>query len=171
MEDANKINMSSKYDPREVEKDRYRFWVDGGFFEADGDQEKEPFTIVIPPPNVTGKLHLGHAWDTTMQDTLARMKRMQGYDVLWLPGMDHAGIATQAKVEAKLKEQDQNRYDLGREKFLEVAWDWKEEYADFIRSNGRSWGLALTIPENGSRWIRDCHKPCAKYSSVCMRRD
>ncbi|MFD2759563.1 valine--tRNA ligase [Lentibacillus juripiscarius] len=143
MEDANKINMSSKYDPREVEKDRYRFWVDGGFFEADGDQEKEPFTIVIPPPNVTGKLHLGHAWDTTMQDTLARMKRMQGYDVLWLPGMDHAGIATQAKVEAKLKEQDQNRYDLGREKFLEVAWDWKEEYADFIRSQWEKLGLGL----------------------------
>lgn len=137
------INMSPKYNPQEIEKDRYRFWVDGKFFEATGDEEKEPFTIVIPPPNVTGKLHLGHAWDTTMQDTISRMKRMQGYDVLWLPGMDHAGIATQAKVEAKLKEQGKSRYDLGREKFLETVWDWKEEYADFIRSQWEKLGLGL----------------------------
>src|SRR5699024_11795726 len=82
---------------------------------------------------VTGRLHLGHAWDTTMQDTIARMKRMQGYDVLWLPGMDHAGIATQAVVEEKLKEEGKDRYTLGREKFLETVWEWKEEYADFIR--------------------------------------
>src|SRR5699024_7095976 len=104
---------------------------------------KEPFSIVIPPPNVTGKLHLGHAWDTAMQDTIARMKRMQGYDVLWLPGMDHAGIATQAKVEAKLKENGQSRYDLGREKFLEKAWEWKDEYATFIRSQWEKLGLGL----------------------------
>src|SRR5699024_10259653 len=139
----NKTFMSSKYNPNEIEKDRYRYWVDGKFFEATGDKEKEPFTIVIPPPNVTGRLHLGHAWDTTMQDTISRMKRMQGYDVLWLPGMDHAGIATQAKVEAKLREEGKNRYDLGREKFLEVAWEWKEEYADFIRKQWEKVGLGL----------------------------
>ncbi|WRN87119.1 class I tRNA ligase family protein [Staphylococcus aureus] len=96
-----------------------------------------------PPPNVTGKLHLGHAWDTTLQDIITRMKRMQGYDTLYLPGMDHAGIATQAKVEAKLNEQGITRYDLGREKFLEQAWDWKEEYASFIRAQWAKLGLGL----------------------------
>ncbi|MGP4108415.1 valine--tRNA ligase [Virgibacillus sp. L01] len=143
MSDEANTTMSSKYNPQEIEKDRYRFWVDGKFFEATGDEDKEPFTIVIPPPNVTGKLHLGHAWDTTMQDTISRMKRMQGYDVLWLPGMDHAGIATQSKVEAKLKEQGKNRYDLGREKFLDTTWEWKEEYADFIRAQWEKLGLGL----------------------------
>ncbi|ALX50553.1 valine--tRNA ligase [Lentibacillus amyloliquefaciens] len=143
MDEENKSAMAPKYNPNEIEKDRYRFWVDGKFFEATDDKEKEPFTIVIPPPNVTGRLHLGHAWDTTMQDTISRMKRMQGYDVLWLPGMDHAGIATQAKVEAKLKEQERSRHELGREKFLDVSWDWKEEYADFIRSQWEKLGLGL----------------------------
>ncbi|NWO04830.1 MAG: valine--tRNA ligase [Alteromonadaceae bacterium] len=132
-----------KYNPQEVEAGRYQFWLDGHFFEAKDDPEKEPYSIVIPPPNVTGRLHLGHAWDTTMQDTITRMKRMQGYDVLWLPGMDHAGIATQAKVEAKLKEKGTSRYELGREKFLETAWEWKEEYADFIRSQWEKLGLGL----------------------------
>ena len=138
-----KPTLSSKYHPQDVEKNRYQFWLDGEFFKAGQDESKEPFTIVIPPPNVTGRLHLGHAWDTTMQDTIARMKRMQGYDVLWLPGMDHAGIATQAKVEAKLREEGKSRYDLGREKFLEVAWEWKEEYADFIRKQWEKVGLGL----------------------------
>ncbi|MGM8213005.1 valine--tRNA ligase [Virgibacillus sp. W0430] len=132
-----------KYDPETVESGRYEFWIKGKFFEASGSEDKEPFTIVIPPPNVTGRLHLGHAWDTTMQDTIARMKRMQGYDVLWLPGMDHAGIATQAKVEAKLKERNQTRYELGREKFLETSWEWKEEYAAFIRDQWGKLGLGL----------------------------
>ncbi|OZU89817.1 valine--tRNA ligase [Virgibacillus indicus] len=143
MDENQTPSLPSKYNPQAVEKDRYQFWLKGKFFEAAGDQKKEPFSIVIPPPNVTGRLHLGHAWDTTMQDTISRMKRMQGYDVLWLPGMDHAGIATQAKVEAKLKEQGTNRYELGREKFLETAWDWKEEYADFIRSQWEKLGLGL----------------------------
>src|SRR5699024_10734908 len=113
MSDNKKETLSTKYNPNEVEKDRYDFWMNGKFFEATGDDDKEPYTIVIPPPNVTGRLHLGHAWDTTMQDTLARMKRMQGYDVLWLPGMDHAGIATQGVVEAKLREEGKSRHDLG----------------------------------------------------------
>jgi valyl-tRNA synthetase len=143
MDNQHKTSLSPKYHPQEVEKDRYQFWLKGKYFEATGDKNKEPYTIVIPPPNVTGRLHLGHAWDTTMQDTISRMKRMQGYDVLWLPGMDHAGIATQAKVEAKLKEQGTNRHDLGREKFLEQSWEWKEEYADFIRSQWEKLGLGL----------------------------
>ncbi|WP_047984995.1 valine--tRNA ligase [Ornithinibacillus californiensis] len=139
----NNTSLPPKYDPQAVEQDRYKFWLDGKYFEATGDPDKEPFSIVIPPPNVTGRLHLGHAWDTTMQDTISRMKRMQGYDVLWLPGMDHAGIATQAKVEARLKEEGTNRYELGREKFLEKSWDWKEEYASFIRSQWEKLGLGL----------------------------
>ncbi len=134
--------LKPKYDFKEVEAGKYDFWLKGGFFEA-GDKEKEPFTIVIPPPNVTGKLHLGHAWDTTLQDMIIRRKRMQGYDALWLPGMDHAGIATQAKVDDKLKQQGISRYDLGREKFLEVAWEWKKEYASFIRSQWAALGLSL----------------------------
>src|SRR5699024_12467282 len=117
-----KRELATKYNPNEVEAGRYKICVDGKYCEATGDEDKTPFSIVIPPPNVTGRLQLGHAWDTTMQDTIARMKRMQGYDVLWLPGMDHAGIATQAKVEAKLKEDGKSRYDLGRDKFLETAW-------------------------------------------------
>ncbi|MFZ0476271.1 MAG: valine--tRNA ligase [Halobacillus sp.] len=137
------LSMPTKYDPAAVEKDRYQYWVDGKFFEASGDKNKEPYTIVIPPPNVTGKLHLGHAWDTTLQDILSRVKRMQGYDVLWLPGMDHAGIATQAKVEAKLREAGTSRHDLGREKFLEKSWEWKKEYAQFIRTQWEKLGLGL----------------------------
>ncbi len=137
------LTMPTKYDPQTIEKGRYQWWLEGKFFEAKNDQEKQPYTIVIPPPNVTGKLHLGHAWDTTLQDILTRMKRMQGYDVLWLPGMDHAGIATQAKVEAKLREEGKSRYDLGREKFLEQTWAWKEEYAGYIREQWSKLGLGL----------------------------
>lgn len=135
--------MPTKYDPQGIEKGRYEWWIDNKFFEAKPESGKTPYTIVIPPPNVTGKLHLGHAWDTTLQDIMTRMKRMQGYDALWLPGMDHAGIATQAKVEGKLKEEGKSRYDLGREKFLEESWKWKEEYAGHIREQWSKLGLGL----------------------------
>ncbi|CAM5384120.1 Valine--tRNA ligase OS=Lysinibacillus sphaericus OX=1421 GN=valS PE=3 SV=1 [Lysinibacillus sphaericus] len=137
------ISMPTKYDPQSIETGRYEWWLQGKFFEAQPESGKEPYSIVIPPPNVTGKLHLGHAWDTTLQDILIRMKRMQGYDALWLPGMNHAGIATQAKVEAKLREDNITRYDLGREKFLEKTWEWKEEYAGHIRAQWAKLGLAL----------------------------
>ncbi|UOQ47283.1 valine--tRNA ligase [Gracilibacillus caseinilyticus] len=143
MSDNKEVNLPSKYDPTAVEEGKYDYWVQGKFFEAERNKEKDPFTIVIPPPNVTGKLHIGHAWDTTLQDIITRIKRMQGYDVLYLPGMDHAGIATQAKVEGKLREEGTSRYDLGREKFLETAWDWKEEYAEFIREQWSKLGLGL----------------------------
>ncbi|AMW99513.1 valine--tRNA ligase [Rummeliibacillus stabekisii] len=142
MEEQN-TSMSTKYEPQSIEKGRYEWWLKGDYFKAQPDSEKKPYSIVIPPPNVTGKLHLGHAWDTTLQDILIRMKRMQGYDALWLPGMDHAGIATQAKVEAKLREQNISRYDLGREKFLEKTWEWKEEYAGTIREQWSKLGLSL----------------------------
>ncbi len=135
-------NLSPKYDHKAVEEGKYDFWLKGGFFEA-GDTSKQPFTIVIPPPNVTGKLHLGHAWDTSIQDMIIRRKRMQGYDALWIPGMDHAGIATQAKVDKRLKDQGISRYDIGREKFLDQAWAWKEEYASIIRKQWAALGLSL----------------------------
>ena len=135
--------LAKKYDHLAVEDGHvYKNWIDEGYFTA-GDQSKIPYTIVIPPPNVTGKLHLGHAWDTTLQDILSRYKRAKGFDVLWLPGMDHAGIATQAKVDARLKEEGISRYDLGREGFLERAWDWKHEYADTIRQQWAKMGLSL----------------------------
>ena len=125
--------LQDKYEPSKVEQGKYQEWLDHKYFEC-GDMSKKPYCIVIPPPNVTGKLHLGHAMDNTIQDLLARYNRLKGKDVLWVPGMDHAGIATQAKVDARLKEQGVSRYDLGREKFLEKAWEWKYEYSDFIRS-------------------------------------
>ncbi|MEK0398692.1 valine--tRNA ligase [Tetragenococcus halophilus] len=135
--------LSKKYAPQEVESGRYQEWLKLDLFKPSGDQKAKPYSVVIPPPNVTGKLHLGHAWDTTLQDIIIRQKRMQGFDTLWLPGMDHAGIATQSKVEAKLKEQGISRYDLGREKFMEQAWDWKEEYAQHIRGQWEKLGLSL----------------------------
>ena len=134
--------LASKYDHLNVEKDIYKTWCDEGYFKA-GDKSKDPFCIVIPPPNVTGKLHLGHAWDTTLQDIIARYKRLKGYDILWLPGMDHAGIATQAKVDERLKKEGISRYDIGREKFLDRAWEWKEEYASHIRQQWAKMGLSL----------------------------
>ncbi|WP_371742124.1 valine--tRNA ligase [Exiguobacterium sp. s144] len=137
------LSMPTKYDPQATEEKWYDFWVKGDYFKADQDPEKESYTIVIPPPNVTGKLHLGHAWDTTLQDMLTRMKRMQGFDVLYLPGMDHAGIATQAKVEQKLRAEGQSRLEMGREKFLEQSWAWKEEYASTIRAQWAKLGLGL----------------------------
>ena len=135
--------MSTKYDPSAVETGRYQWWIDQGLFKPSGDKKAHPYSIVIPPPNVTGKLHLGHAWDTTLQDIIIRQKRMQGYDVLWIPGMDHAGIATQAKVEARLRKQGISRYDLGREKFVQQVWDWKDEYADIIHQQWAKMGISV----------------------------
>lgn len=134
--------MESKYQPSSVEKNVYEKWVKAGYFTA-GDLSKRPYCIVIPPPNVTGKLHLGHAWDTTIQDILCRYQRLQGRDVLWLAGMDHAGIATQAKVDERLAQQGISRYDIGREAFLDHAWSWKEEYAQTIRQQWSKLGLSL----------------------------
>ena len=153
-------NLAPKYDHKAVEEGRYDNWVKKGYFTA-GDKSKDPFTIVIPPPNVTGILHIGHAWDNTLQDIIARYKRMQGYDMLFLPGMDHAGIATQAKVDARLKSEGISRYDIGREKFLDRAWEWKEEYASTIRKQWAKLGNSLdysrerfTMDEGFNRAVR-----------------
>lgn len=140
---AKEVEMSTKYQPNEVEAGKYEKWLDLDLFKPSEDDEAEPYSIVIPPPNVTGKLHLGHAWDTALQDIIIRQKRMQGYDTLWLPGMDHAGIATQARVEERLREQGTNRHELGREKFLKEAWNWKDEYATNIREQWAKLGLSL----------------------------
>lgn len=136
-------DLAPKYNPNEVEKGRYQEWLDGDLFKPSGDKKAHPYSIVIPPPNVTGKLHLGHAWDTAIQDTLIRFKRMEGYDTLYLPGMDHAGIATQAKVEAKLRKQGKDRHQMGREAFVKQVWDWKDEYANIIKGQWAKMGLSL----------------------------
>ena len=134
--------LEKRYNHQEVEKDKYQKWKEAGYF-ASGDISKKPFSIVIPPPNVTGKLHIGHAWDTTIQDIIVRYKKMQGYDVLWVPGMDHAGIATQAKVMEKLRNMGKDVTKITREEFLEWAWSWKDEYANTIHQQWAQMGLAL----------------------------
>ncbi|GGG74339.1 valine--tRNA ligase [Paenibacillus radicis (ex Gao et al. 2016)] len=154
--------MPTTYDPKTAEQKWYDFWKQGQFFKAGNRPDAEPYTIVIPPPNVTGMLHIGHALDFTLQDILIRTKRMQGYDALWLPGTDHAGIATQTKVEQKLREQGITRYDLGREAFLEKVWEWKDQYANTIRDQWAKMGLSLdysrerfTLDEGLSQAVRE----------------
>lgn len=144
--------LDKKYNHLEVEKGKYENWKKKGLFES-GKEDKTPFTIVIPPPNVTGRLHLGHAWDTTLQDVIIRYKRMCGFDALWLPGMDHAGIATQAKVDKKLREEGIEPRSITREEWLKKAWEWKEEYANTIYSQ---WGkLGLSLDYNKERFTLD----------------
>ncbi|MBE6151660.1 MAG: valine--tRNA ligase [Firmicutes bacterium] len=135
--------LDTKYNHKEVEENKYSFWLEKDYFTAGKDKSKEPFCIVIPPPNVTGKLHLGHAWDTTLQDIIIRYKRMDGYDTLWLSGMDHAGIATQAKVDKRLKEMGLKPREMDREEWLEQAWAWKHEYAKTIHEQWAKLGLSL----------------------------
>ncbi|MFE4714503.1 valine--tRNA ligase [Paenibacillus sp. NPDC056722] len=153
--------MPTTYDPKAAEDKWYRYWIENEFFKAGLRPEAEPYSIVIPPPNVTGMLHIGHTLVNTLQDILIRTKRMQGYDTLWLPGTDHAGIATQTRVEQKLREQGISRYDLGREKFLEQVWEWKDQYADVIHEQWAKMGLSLdysrerfTLDEGMSHAVR-----------------
>lgn len=134
--------LNDKYDFKKVEEGKYDFWLSKNYFEC-GDKRKEPFSIVIPPPNVTGNLHLGHALDTSLQDVIIRYKKLCGYDTLWLPGMDHAAIATESKVVNKLKNEGIDKYELGREKFLEECWKWKEEHSNNIRNQWKKLGLSL----------------------------
>jgi len=151
------------YEPQQVESRIYDMWQEGGYFRAEADESKKPFTIVMPPPNVTGQLHMGHAMDATLQDTLIRFKRMQGYNALWIPGVDHAGIATQIKVEEELRvKEGLSRYDLGREKFLERVWDWKHKYGNRIVEQQKKLGAscdwdrsAFTMNEGCSKAVRE----------------
>ena len=136
------------YDPKAVESKIYDLWMKGGYFKGVIDPEKKPFSIVMPPPNVTGQLHMGHALDATLQDILTRYKRMQGYSALWLPGVDHAGISTQVKVEEVLRKEGKTRYDLGRDKFLERVWAWKQKYGDRIVEQQKSMGVSCDWDRN-----------------------
>ncbi|MGE5418272.1 MAG: valine--tRNA ligase [Acidobacteriota bacterium] len=155
-------NIAKVYDPSEVEKKWYEVWSSNGYFRPDDEHTKKPFSIVMPPPNVTGSLHLGHALDNTLQDILSRWKRMLGFNVLWLPGTDHAGIATQAKVEEAIAQEGRSKYDLGREKFLERVWDWKHTYGSRITSQLRMIGSScdwsrerFTMDEGCSKAVRE----------------
>ena len=145
--------LDKKYDHVSVEKGKYNVWKEKGYFKCDNESEKTPFCIVIPPPNVTGKLHIGHAYDTAIQDAIVRYKRMQGFDTLWLPGMDHAAIATEAKVVKKLKDEGIDKYKYGREKFLDACWDWTHEYGDNIRNQWA--GLGLSVDYTRERFTLD----------------
>jgi valyl-tRNA synthetase len=154
--------MAKVYDPSEVEEKWYKFWEENGFFTPKVEPGLKPFSIVMPPPNVTGSLHLGHAMDNTLQDILTRFKRMQGYNTLWVPGTDHAGIATQAKVEEQLAKEGTSKHELGREKFLERVWAWKEEYGGTITRQLRKLGAScdwsrerFTMDEGCSRAVRE----------------
>ena len=154
--------LSKVYEPKEVEGRIYAMWEQGGYFRARPGTGKKPFTIVMPPPNVTGQLHMGHAMDATLQDILIRFKRMQGYEALWVPGVDHAGIATQIKVEEELRKEDLTRYDLGREKFLERVWDWKRKFGNRIVEQQKKLGAScdwdrarFTMDEGCSKAVRE----------------
>ena len=128
----NRNDIPKNYEPKDVEDRLYQFWLDKDYFHAEVDREKEPYTIVMPPPNITGQLHMGHALDNTLQDALIRFKRMQGYSALWLPGTDHASIATEVKIVERLSKEGLSKESLGRDKFLERAWEWKNEYGGRI---------------------------------------
>ena len=156
------------YDPKAVESKIYDLWMKGGYFKGVIDNDKKPFSIVMPPPNVTGQLHMGHALDATLQDILTRYKRMQGYSALWLPGVDHAGISTQVKVEEVLRKEGKTRYDLGRDKFLERVWAWKQKYGDRIVEQQKSMGVScdwdrnrFTMDEVCARAVRETF--CSLY--------
>ncbi|SFL68045.1 valine--tRNA ligase [Pelosinus propionicus] len=155
-------NIPTVYDPQAVEEKWYKYWEDNGFFHEEVNKDKKPFSIVIPPPNVTGQLHMGHALDNALQDILIRFRRMQGYNTLWMPGTDHAGIATQIKVEEMLIKEGSSRYDLGREKFVEKVWEWKEQYGDRIIKQLKSLGAScdwqrerFTMDEGCSEAVRE----------------
>ena len=140
--------LPEKYNPQEFEEKRYQEWEEKGYFKPSMDSAKQPYCIMMPPPNVTGKLHMGHALDDTIQDVLIRFKRMQGYDCLWLPGTDHSAISTEMKVVQKLKEEGLTKQDLGREKFLERAWEWTKEYGGIIQKQQRKLGCSCDWERN-----------------------
>ena len=137
-----KHELEGKYEPKSFEEGIYENWEKNGYFKPNGDKTKESYCIMMPPPNVTGKLHMGHALDGTLQDILIRYKRMQGFNTLWVPGTDHAAISTEVKIIEKLKEEGINKTDLGREKFLERAWKWTEEYGGTIVNQQKKLGCS-----------------------------
>ena len=154
--------LEKAYEPKEVEDRIYNFWLKGGYFHAEVDKDKKPYTIVIPPPNITGQLHMGHALDETLQDIIIRFKRMQGYSTLWLPGTDHASIATEAKIVEAMRKENISKEDLGREKFLDRAWEWKEKYGGRIVEQLKKLGSScdwererFTLDEGCSKAVKE----------------
>ena len=143
-------NLEKTYNPKAIEAKLYEKWCDNKYFHAEVDRSKKPFTTVMPPPNITGKLHMGHALDNTLQDILIRYKRMQGYNALWIPGTDHAAISTEVKVTNQLKEEGIDKKELGREKFLERTWQWKEEYAGTIEGQLKKLGVSIALDDFGT---------------------
>lgn len=157
-----KKELSKVYDPKEFEDRIYKFWMDNGCFRAEVDSKKKPYTIVIPPPNITGQLHMGHALDETLQDILIRWKRMQGYDTLWVPGTDHASIATEAKIVEAMKKEGITKDDIGRDGFLKRAWEWKVAYGGRIIEQLKKLGSScdwdrerFTLDEGCSKAVRE----------------
>ena len=158
------------YDPKAVEERLYKFWEESGFFHMEADKTKKPYTIVMPPPNITGQLHMGHALDNTLQDILIRFRRMQGYCTLWLPGTDHASIATEAKIVAAMAEEGITKEDLGREGFLKRAWEWKETYGNRITTQLRKLGSSCDWQRERFTMDEGCSKAVKKYLPACMKR-
>ena len=170
--------LSTTYDPKQTEEKLYQKWIDKGYFHAEVDKKKKPFTIVIPPPNITGQLHMGHALDNMLQDAIIRTKRMQGYSALWMPGTDHASIATEVKIVDALREEGTSKEKLGREKFLERAWEWKAKYGGRIVEQLKKLGSSLdwdrerfTMDEGCNRAVREVFVrlyDCLLYTSRCV---
>ena len=154
--------LAKTYDPKEIEDRTYKKWLEKKYFHAEVDESKKPFTIVIPPPNITGQLHMGHALDNTMQDILIRTKRMQGYNALWQPGTDHASIATEAKIVEALKKEGTSKQELGREKFLERAWEWKKEYGGRIVEQLKKLGSSCDWDRERFTMDEGCNKAVNK---------
>ena len=166
-----KKELAKTYDPKGIEDRLYSKWEEKKYFHAEVDKTKKPYTIVIPPPNITGQLHMGHALDNTMQDILIRWKRMQGYNALWQPGTDHASIATEVKIIGELKKEGIDKHDLGREKFLERAWEWKKIYGGRIIQQLKKLGSSCDWTEKDLRWMKAVIKQLQKSLSKCMKKD
>lgn len=162
--------LAKNFDPSVVEERLYNKWMEKKYFHTEVDKTKEPFCIVMPPPNITGQLHMGHALDNTMQDILIRWKRMAGYNALWVPGIDHASISTELKVVQKMASEGLTKEDVGREGFLERAWAWKEEYGGIILNQLRKLGCSCDGIVYALRWMRAAPKRFWKPSAVCMKR-
>ena len=170
MSSTSSNELPKQYDHTAAQQRWYKFWEDQGYFHSEPNPQRKPYTVVIPPPNVTGALHLGHALNNTLQDILVRQKRMQGYEALWMPGTDHAGIATQAVVERRLLEEEKlTRHDLGREGLVKRIWDWKKAYETRILGQLKRWAVAATGSAPGLRSTRSAPGPCATRSTACLR--
>lgn len=170
VDDMDEMKDLGKYEPGAIEEKWYNFWEEHGVFHDEPEEGKEPYSIVLPPPNVTGQLHMGHALDNTLQDILIRYKRMQGYNVLWLPGKDHAGIATQVKVEKQIAEEGLTKYDLGREKFWNAYGNGRKNTGIPSGSRSDAWGLPVIGAVNVLRWMMFAPVLSVKYLYPFMKK-